>query len=112
MGFKPMVPGPGTYEIKGVVGQEGPKRSLAGRFNIDLVAKELNYKPGPGQYTPQINYSAKVSPNYKIGTSLREKYYLKDRFKHELPPPNIYHPNFENTKNKSPSTGLGYGERS
>lgn len=110
--LKPLVPGPGAYEIKGVVGTEGPKRSLAARFKIDLAAKELNYKPGPGQYTPSINQSAKTSPNYKIGTSVREKYYLKDRFKHELPPPNIYNPDFEKIRSKAPATGLGYGERS
>ena len=34
--LKPLVPGPGAYEIKGVIGSEGPKRSLAGRFKIDL----------------------------------------------------------------------------
>lgn len=50
--LKPLVPGPGAYDIRGVMGQEGPKRSLAGRFKIDLQAKELGYKPGPGQYTP------------------------------------------------------------
>lgn len=109
--FKPLVPGPGAYEIKGVIGKDGPQRSLAGRFKIDLVAKELNYKPGPGQYTPQINFATKQSPNYKIGTSSREQYYLKDKFKYELPPPNIYNPAFEKVKNRSPATGLGYGER-
>lgn len=112
MSLKPLVPGPGAYEIKGVIGNEGPKRSLAGRFKIDLQAKELLSKPGPGQYTPQVSYSVKQSPNYKIGTSVREKYYLKDKFIHELPPPNIYNPNYDKVKNKSPSTGLGYGERS
>ena len=44
------MPGPGAYDIKGVVGNEGPKRSLAARFTIDLTAKELNFKPGPGAY--------------------------------------------------------------
>jgi len=34
--LKPLVPGPGTYEIRGIIGSEGPKRSLAGRFKIDL----------------------------------------------------------------------------
>ena len=50
--YNPLVPGPGAYDIKGVVGNDGPKRSLAGRFTIDLTAKELNFKPGPGAYTP------------------------------------------------------------
>jgi len=53
----------------------------------------------------------KASPNYKIGTSVREKYYLKDKFKYELPPPNIYNPNYDKVKQKAPATGLGYGER-
>jgi len=73
------VPGPGAYEIKQVVGNEGPKRSLAGRFKIDLVSKELSFKPGPGQYSPSGNVSQKTSPNYRIGSSLREKYYLADK---------------------------------
>jgi hypothetical protein len=42
------VPGPGAYEIKQIVGNDGPKRSLAGRFKVDLVSKELAFKPGPG----------------------------------------------------------------
>lgn len=110
--LKPLNPGPGAYEIKGILGTEGPKRSLAARFKIDLDAKELGMKPGPGAYTPVVNLAVKASPNYKIGTSLREKYYLKDKYKHELPPPNIYNPNFEKTRMKAPATGLGYGERS
>jgi hypothetical protein len=110
--LKPLVPGPGTYELNSFVGNEGPKRSLAGRFKIDLVAKELNSKPGPGAYTPSANFSIKQSPNYKIGTSTREKYYLKDKFKEELPSPNLYNPDFQKLKQKAPATGLGYGERS
>jgi hypothetical protein len=46
--FKSPRPGPGAYEIKGVIGTEGPKRSLAGRYKIDLTIKEINSKPGPG----------------------------------------------------------------
>ncbi len=68
-------------------------------------------KPGPGRYSPSTSASMKASPNFKIGSSLREKYYLQDKYKHELPPPNIYNPNFEKIKHKSPATGLGYGER-
>lgn len=77
-----------------------------------MQAKELGYKPGPGQYTPSVNFAIKQSPQFKIGTSVREKYYLKDKFKYELPPPNIYNPKIDGVKSKSPATGLGYGERS
>jgi hypothetical protein len=42
--------------------------------------------------------AAKTSPKFKMGTSIREKYYLKDKYKYELPPPNIYNPAFEKVK--------------
>ena len=58
------------------------------------------------------HFSAKTSPNYRIGSSLREKYYLADKYKHALPPPNIYDPDFQKTRSKAPATGFGYGERS
>jgi len=105
------VPGPGSYNLKGIIGTEGPRRTLAGRFKIDLNAKELNQKPGPGQYTPQLNPAQNKSPNYRIGSSIREQYYLKDKFKYELPPPNIYNPSYEKTRHKAASTGFGYGDR-
>ena len=106
------VPGPGAYDMLGIIGKDGPMKSLAGRFKIDLTAKELATKPGPGQYSPKSIYSTQQSPNYKIGTSVREKYYLKDKLIHELPPPNIYDPAYEKTRIQAPSTGFGYGERS
>jgi hypothetical protein len=52
-----IVPGPGTYDIKQIVGNDGPKKSLAGRFKVDLVRKELDYKPGPAQYSPSASFS-------------------------------------------------------
>lgn len=106
------VPGPGAYEMYGIIGKDGPRKSLAGRFKIDLTAKELATKPGPGQYSPKSILSTNQTPNYKIGTSLREKYYLSDKFIHELPPPNIYDPAFEIGRIKAPATNFGYGERS
>lgn len=54
---------------------------------------------------------SRASPNYRIGTSTREHFYLKDKYKHGLPPPNNYDPQFERIKRASPSTGLGYGAR-
>ena len=107
-----IVPGPGTYDIKQIVGNDGPKKSLAGRFKVDLVRKELDYKPGPAQYSPSASFSQRTSPNYRIGSSLREKYYLADKYKHELPPPNIYSPDYKKVVQKAPATGFGYGDRS
>lgn len=68
-------------------------------------------KPGPGQYAPEIKQVIKASPNFRIGTSTREKFYLQDKYKYELPPPNNYSPKFEHTKRNAPATGFGYGDR-
>jgi hypothetical protein len=53
----------------------------------------------------------KTSPNFRIGTSIREKYYLKDKFKHDLPPPDSYNPKMDSVKWTAPSAGIGYGNR-
>eukprot|EP00347_Sterkiella_histriomuscorum_P007720 403347820 len=105
-------PGPGQYEFKSIIGNEGHKKTLSYRFTHDLTTKEHNMKPGPGQYAPEIMPVIKSSPKYRIGTSTRDNFYLKDKFIHELPPPNGYHPKYENTRRNSPSTGFGYGNRS
>lgn len=41
-------PGPGQYEIKSIIGNDGPMKTLSYRFKIDLTAKEQKLKPGPG----------------------------------------------------------------
>ena len=77
-----------------------------------MQTKELLTKPGPGQYEFDANVTLKSSPEYRIGTSIREKYYLKDKYKFELPPPNNYNPTVNFVKKASPAAGFGYGERS
>jgi hypothetical protein len=67
--------------------------------------------PGPGSYTPSVRMSLKTSPKFKIGSSTRDKFYLKDRLKLELPPPNSYNPSIDFVKKASPATGFGYGNR-
>lgn len=68
-------------------------------------------KPGPGAYAPEIKPIIRSSPNYRIGTSTRDKFYIKDKLKQELPPPNVYNPKYDHTKRNSPATSLGYGSR-
>jgi hypothetical protein len=57
-----------------VVGKDGPHKTFGLKFYE--VQKEELQKPGPGAYEPKINYAIRSSPNYRIGTSIREKYYL------------------------------------
>jgi hypothetical protein len=49
------VPGPGNYQIESRIGSEGQKKTMGGRFKIDLVQKEELLKPGPGQYVPRMD---------------------------------------------------------
>ena len=105
-------PGPGQYNIKSAIGDQGQKNTISGRFKIDLTMKEVRLKPGPGEYTPQTRVTLKTSPGFRVGTSIREKYYLKDKYKYELPPPTSYDPKLETIKRTSPAAGFGYGGRS
>ena len=104
-------PGPGQYDIRTTIGAEASKKTMAGRFKVDLVAKEHNQKPGPGQYSPNSSIIQKNATEVKIGTSSREQYYLKDKYKYQLPPPNVYNPKMGTVIKNSPSTGFGYGDR-
>ena len=45
-------PGPGAYEIKGIVGSESQGRTLASKLNASKTSNSFN--PGPGQYTPSF----------------------------------------------------------
>lgn len=67
---------------------------MSGRFKTELTDKEDCFKPGPGHYTPSVRMVIKNSPEFRIGTSIREKYYLQDKYKYELPPPDSYNPKF------------------
>lgn len=64
--------GPGSYEPKRVIGEEGQKATMSMKFeDHGLVhSKEL---PGPGQYdvSDAANYALKKIPAYGIGTSQR-----------------------------------------
>lgn len=65
------MPGPGTYELKNIIGNEGPMKSLSNKYKVDLAAKEKSLKPGPGDYEPEIKAVVKSSPTYKMGSSTR-----------------------------------------
>jgi hypothetical protein len=65
------VPGPGNYQIESRIGAEGQKKTMGGRFKINLVEKEESSKPGPGQYVPSNNQTSHNAANFKFGTSTR-----------------------------------------
>jgi len=62
-------PGPGAYNHKEVVGKDGPSKTMSSR-RPESARSFLN-SPGPGQYTPRREFSAKKSPQFSIGNQKR-----------------------------------------
>lgn len=65
------VPGPGTYIPPAMIGKDGPSVRMGEKSNYEPDMKEHKKKPGPGSYSPDITYSKKKEPNYKIGSATR-----------------------------------------
>ena len=38
----------------------------------DSVQAQKKYSPGPGAYSPRVDYTRQKSPNYRIGTQSRD----------------------------------------
>jgi hypothetical protein len=66
-----VIPGPGAYPAKTVVGQEGKKYSLAGRPQSG--EKKRNISPGPAAYQPKVDLTERTSQNYGFGKVERSK---------------------------------------
>ena len=49
------VPGPGSYNLKPYIGNEGLKKSMAGSASMSLHMMETRSKPGPGAYDPKYS---------------------------------------------------------
>lgn len=61
-------PGPGSYDLNTKVG-EGPKFVMNPRRDDGGV--NSRYIPGPGAYTPSVEFTKNTGPNYRIGTGNR-----------------------------------------
>jgi len=64
-------PGPGSYDLHTKVG-EGPKFVMNPRREGDFST--TRYVPGPGAYTPSVEFTKNTGPNYKVGTSGRSDF--------------------------------------
>lgn len=52
---RPTTPGPGSYNHKGVIGKDGPSKSMGLKPSVEVLEKEAARVPGPGAYTPNID---------------------------------------------------------
>ena len=64
------MPGPGTYEPKKVIGNDGPQKSFGLKTDL-AISKDSRNVPGPGSYNNTMT-NLKTMPQYKIGTSTRD----------------------------------------
>lgn len=103
-----MKPGPGAYDIRGIVGTESQGRTLASKLKSS--ATEKSSVPGPGQYTPMFSQAIKTNPGWRIGTSQRGEEERAER-KRNYPPPNNYNPNMSASKTKAATWGFGTSVR-
>lgn len=83
---KNLSPGPGNYKIAGIVGTEGNKNSIHGLIDYTPEMKENSFKPGPGNYDPDIFVSKKKMPAYKLGTSTRQDGATRTKSKYSVSP--------------------------
>jgi len=49
-----MFPGPGNYDLGTMVGKDGHSMTMHSLIKYDPLNKEQSYKPGPGNYNPDI----------------------------------------------------------
>lgn len=80
-------PGPGAYNLKGAIGNEGPKVLISGRPGTAGNAAASTLGPGPGSYMPGDVKSK--APSYRLGTAQRGR---EDREAQLVPGPGSYNP--------------------
>lgn len=56
------VPGPGTYALPGVIGNDGPSKTLHAALPYSPEAKEHAKKPGPGTYDGDVLRTRRQDP--------------------------------------------------
>ena len=108
--IRPRTPGPGAYNTRTYIGNDGPKISMSGKFGYDPSMGDQKYVPGPGQYSSNnYGYLRIKSPSYKIGTAKRGGLYNSV----DNPGPGQYSTNNSTnfTRPKTPSWVIGTGKR-
>ena len=94
-------PGPGQYNAKRVLGNEGPGYSIKGR-RPDVRVLPGKEAPGPGAYEPKSTYTKKEAPKFGIGTTKKND--VPDIYGN-TPAPNNYTPKDRQIKTSSSAWG-------
>ena len=99
---KRATPGPGAYEFKGNIGNEGAKYTIVPRRNPINVSISIS-SPGPAIYN---SLRPSSSPRYRIGTSLQRELYTNIE---QIPGPGTYDPKYGNNSSRVSSANCRIG---
>ena len=91
-------PGPGAYNMKSAIGNEGSRVIICGR--PQTAGNSAAYVPGPGTYLPTDIKSK--APAYRLGTEQRGKIDKEARL---IPGPGSYEPMDKATRGTAPGWG-------
>jgi len=97
-------PGPGSYDAKVIIGNDGPKKSMTSR-RPDSASAAGRDTPGPGTYELRVVQNA---PAYRLGSSQRS-FLSKEAL--NMPGAGTYNPNDRAVRPLSPGWRLGTGKR-
>lgn len=103
---RPNTPGPGSYQQKNFIGNDGPKISISFNRPLTSSGSTRNMLPGPGAYDSNLNDKAK-SPSYRFGNSER---FRKNKESESIPGAGAYSP-LNISQTKSPTWSMGKGMR-
>ena len=106
---RPKTPGPGQYQLKPTIGNDGPKITISNYRPLSSMPSSRLMIPGPGQYNSNLNDRQK-SPSYKIGSSKRND---NSKYLEYIPGPGQYSPANKTVSNrpKSPTWSMGTSMR-
>ena len=62
------VPGPGSYQLKGLMGKDGPVHSIYQTIDASPQLKLEKNSPGPGSYSPNKENVLRSAGAYKMGS--------------------------------------------
>ena len=105
------MPGPGTYDVKQLVGNESTAKSLHSKLSPAFQRPGANAFPGPGTYESPFQSTKKMDPQWRMGTSKRDDNEKTKSRVMNYPPPGSYNPNYRASVKGDPRWGFGSSKR-
>lgn len=91
---------------KTFTGEEGSKFSMADKLKFEPHRKEQKFKPGPGNYSPEVSPTKHRESAWKIGTEVRRDLKVEKAQDFQTSP-GQYDGDYTITKNKAAGWRIG-----